>query len=229
LVQVGTATQLLGAALLQRLGDIEVELLVAVPEQTLTANGFLWDARYSDSTGRIYCYLDPMKRIHVGVVGIHGGDARIISQELINWTIPHFLAFSVTTNDDLTTRLRLHVDGELVSEGRSDALLFVHSAREHYTVYLNGTGEVESQGLHAGLGAIRMHSADLFALERAEILLERAAHAQNVEHPYLTFMPNHQGVIPPGAETPIVSDGVVLKSAKELLGDYIPAVDSPER
>ncbi len=221
LVQVGMATQALGAALLKRLGDIEVELLVALPAQTLTANGYVWDARYRESTGRMFCYVDPLKRIHVGVVGLHGGEAQIISQELIDWSVPHLISFGLRAHDDLTSGLRLSVDGEVVAEGRSETFLFLHNAREHYTVFLNGTGESESMGLHVGLALIQMHGGDLSALERAEMLIERAKQARDLEQAYLVFNPDQHGAIEPGLEMPSVMDGVGLQSAKDLLGDFL--------
>lgn len=220
LVQMGVATQQLGAQLLQELANIEAEILVIVPPQDLATNGYFWDARYTGDSGRLYCFLDPMKRVHFGITGMYGGDARVISQRVIDWTVPHVLSFGVLVNDDLTTTLRLCVDGEVSAEARSESLLFLHAAREHYTVYLNGTGEAESLGLSVGIGTIEIHQADHSAIERASRLFVNQEQRGDLARLYLTFDAEQRGVIAPFAAMPAVSDGVVECRADELLARY---------
>ena len=78
------------------------------------------------------------QKLRLAVVDATGSVAAVASESPIEWSEPRYIAFSVHLSDDLSTVLKLFVDGECVGATIAPKPLYIYNDPNAYEIKING-------------------------------------------------------------------------------------------
>ena len=89
LLQMADVTYRLGVRLLKLQGDLEIHILIFVPNQEVKQPAYIIDNKYPDAPMRVFCRVEPGIKLSFGVTSIQGITAVVAISRLIDWSRPH--------------------------------------------------------------------------------------------------------------------------------------------
>ncbi len=192
LVQIGDATLTAGRELLKSVVDLEIHALLCLPAQNgenLSDLSVLFDARYEASSMRLTLAVNKLFIPIFTVSGLQGVVAQVKSDRLINWSEPRYLYAALTIQNDLSTRLELVVDGEVVGRNDVKEPLFVLSDPLNYNYFHNRAVDGPPQQFSFAFGQLVMIGNDVSPLDRAKLMLFMSRKRDNPELPVVLYTP----------------------------------------
>lgn len=171
LLQFGEVIYKLGLRLFRKLVDIEIHLLLLIPQKVEGNPAYVFDFKDPNSQMRLFCNIYPSIRPSFGACGLNGNFANVNIERVINWSNPHHLMFSIELEDDLSTSLLVYVDGERLAKNTSAGLVLVSNDPSSYDIYINRSAESIESGLNMAFADLIVYNVNHTALDRAKIIL----------------------------------------------------------
>jgi hypothetical protein len=221
LVQIGQATVTLGRTLLKSLTDIELHVLLVVPQQSLISDtAYLFDAMYPGTAMRISLVLNRQLIPSFFVRGLQGTFGRADADRLMDWTAPRPLQASVTIEQDLATTIAIAIDGEEVGHVRVPEPLFVLSDLRNYEFYQNKAADGAPQEFRFGEAGILMFDREMAHAERARLLLYFEDQRTRSDLQLILFEPGSYAFSAQGTKDLAMTGNVVQTTGSTVLPDF---------
>lgn len=220
LIQIGDAVLAAGRNLLRRVVELEVYALVAIPVQAEGAVkeiNYLFDSRYEGSEMRIRISLNSNLIPSFFVAGLQGAWARVDCDRLIDWSEPRLIHATLVIEDDLSTTLKMAVDGVRVGRTNVRMPLFVLSDPLDYTMYHNRGVDQPPQDFTFGVGEVVMIGRELGPDERANMLLYMGRKRADPGLKVLAYSPQAFGLAEKGTKDFTITGVATPRPVRELL------------
>lgn len=193
IAQLAEVTLDIGSDLLRRLGECEAHLLLWLNPLKQDRPHYVFDAQDPSGASRIFCFIDPMHRVHVSFRGISGTGQKLPTMQLINWDEPHHLSMSSRFTDNLETRLEILVDGEVSASHRVGRPIITYPNLKDHDVVFNGDPEDGASELEFGISRLSFVSPRRSIIERGRLYSEYADARASSNEEYLWFTPGVTG------------------------------------
>lgn len=125
--------------------------LLGIPSQTIPTEGFIFDAKHTNTPMRISLCLDSFSRPIFKITSIEGLDLICHCERLIDWSEPRGVNLVFEVLDNLGVRASIYIDAELFACIESPEMFFVFNNVTNYNQYINRSYANENDGLLMGI------------------------------------------------------------------------------
>jgi hypothetical protein len=226
LLQIAEVTYLLGVRLLKSQADFELHTLIYMPEQQLKQAAYILDHVHPETRMRISFTVEPSMKVRFGVRDIQGLTAIVGSDRLFDWTRAHHFILILVIENDLSTKLSIIFDGEVVSKVVVPYPLFVASDAVQYQRYQNRSHEDPNAGLELAILELAMFERKLPPKQRAQMFLYFADQLTKEDKRCVYFRPGQYCYAPPGTNAPQMIGAPVMWSMSRLMRGEAPPIKS---
>ena len=153
--QFGQAALDLGRQILRELTEVDFDLVMTIRKPRPEGPAFLFDARCTGSDMRYFGQVSPNLALTFGVSGV-GGRFAASAQNVTDWSQPHHVRFTHQLRDDLSSELRVEVDGNVRLEITPGRPILAFSNPDTYEIRFNGGFDEPDASCEWGLGDFGM-------------------------------------------------------------------------
>lgn len=161
-------------------------------------------------------------KLSFGVTSLQGVTAIVDIQRLVDWSRPHHFILSLVIRDDLSTKLKIVLNGETVGTVVVPHPLFVSNYPVHYNAYQNRSSKDPNAGLDFGLIEMAMFGRDLPPKEQAQMYLYFENQLAREDQSCVYFKKGQYGCAAPGTNDVKMTNAPVKWSVSKLLKKEFP-------
>jgi hypothetical protein len=219
LLQLGEVTLALGIRTIKSIVDMELCMRIYVPQpehDKITATNYLFDSCYEGSSMRISLWLNEMLTPCFFVSGLQADWASIKFNQVIDWTESRLIHTSLHIEDDLSTTLRISVDGEQGGKINIRRPIFVLSDPLDYEACYNKAINGDPQNFTLAVSEVVMLGRELSPKDKANILLYMIEQGSDPGQKYLVYFPFSYGLSVKGSKDLSMHGKVELKSFDDI-------------
>lgn len=141
----------IGLDIIRKRCNFDFFFLLGIPNQTIQSEGFIFDAKHTNTPMRISLCLDSFSRPIFKITSIEGLDLICHCERLIDWSEPRGINLVFEVLDNLGVRASIYIDAELFACIESPEMFFVFNNVTNYNQYINRSYANENDGLLMGI------------------------------------------------------------------------------
>ena len=217
LVQTAAVAKEIALRVLRRVSDFEIYFSFVLLDETAHGRQILLDSVYPGSAMRMFIGVDPGPRLIFYVKGFDGRSALLSSREPLDWREPHWIRISHLAEDDVHSRLQMHVDGIRMAEMRVPWCFVAPADPRNYDVFINRVHGGEGPGSRFGVGELVMYGVSQNPFEVSQTNLYFMDRMEQEEHGFSVFGPETHGHMPRGTSDLAIHGPLGRVSRRELV------------
>ncbi len=197
LVQFGEIAYKLGHRLLKKVIDMDLHLLLMIPEK-VESIAYVIDLKHASSSMRLSLKVRPSIQLIFEMQGLAGNYAVVHIERAFDWKKPHHIKLSVETDESLNTILAVFVDGDYVARSTFPQLIIILNDPSIYNLYINRSADIPDSGLEMACANFAIYNADQSNLDKARTLVAFGEILLGEEIPCTYFRKTGHAYLSPG-------------------------------